>query len=245
MKNIDSSTKHCSKCNKCVWKFDHHCLWLNVCVGGKNYKLFISLVTIASISGISKIVYYLSSFIALKFSELSILVIASTIFAWAIEFIVLFFLLDLLVFHIYLKCKGLTTFQHIKLKREKKKKRAQLFNKPGPVNRDKNTNREKIAIEDSKKMENELKRVEIIEKEFEQKNLEKDEEENLPSDRNKELEFANKTDSNKKIEQSEGNSKITNNIENSPIPTLAEKRTKEEALVENDQNEIDELMPGL
>jgi len=37
---IDSNTKHCSYCNKCVSDFDHHCKWLNTCVGGKNYKLF-------------------------------------------------------------------------------------------------------------------------------------------------------------------------------------------------------------
>ena len=41
---VNEGSKHCRNCNKCVKNFDHHCNWLNNCIGGPNYKQFFSFI---------------------------------------------------------------------------------------------------------------------------------------------------------------------------------------------------------
>ncbi|KAL8518046.1 hypothetical protein ACS0TY_009366 [Phlomoides rotata] len=41
---------HCRVCRRCVLKMDHHCAWVNNCVGQRNYKSFLLLVFYATVS---------------------------------------------------------------------------------------------------------------------------------------------------------------------------------------------------
>jgi hypothetical protein len=41
---VNESAKHCGMCNRCCLDFDHHCNWLNNCVGEHNYNDFYSLI---------------------------------------------------------------------------------------------------------------------------------------------------------------------------------------------------------
>ena len=48
-------SRHCYQCNKCVDRFDHHCPWINNCVGIKNHNAFLAFL----ISIWAKIVFHL------------------------------------------------------------------------------------------------------------------------------------------------------------------------------------------
>lgn len=41
--------RHCNVCGKCVERFDHHCPWINNCIGEKNHSYFYAYIIVLQV----------------------------------------------------------------------------------------------------------------------------------------------------------------------------------------------------
>jgi palmitoyltransferase len=109
---IGPSSKHCSHCNKCVEGFDHHCEWLNNCIGSTNYWLFFQIIVAYSIQACFLIIW-------LSLELTSKLPVRRSWPRWVNLAISVFYgcrltmTLQLVSLHLYLQCKGITTYDFI------------------------------------------------------------------------------------------------------------------------------------
>jgi hypothetical protein len=53
-------THHCSKCGRCVLRMDHHCRWVDNCVGQRNLKIFLIFVLYLGVNCLYTVVCYFS-----------------------------------------------------------------------------------------------------------------------------------------------------------------------------------------
>ena len=101
-------TSHCSMCNRCIENFDHHCPWVNNCVGKRNYKFFFCFLTALAFHTLLTMSLCIYRVVVKPiWSDVPSLVVA------IICFIVIFPILGLLGFHIALIKMGLTTNEQV------------------------------------------------------------------------------------------------------------------------------------
>ena len=42
-------SRHCQACKHCIARYDHHCVWINGCVGLHNYKYFLTFLALHAV----------------------------------------------------------------------------------------------------------------------------------------------------------------------------------------------------
>lgn len=113
---VSQTAKHCARCDRCVEDFDHHCKWLNTCIGKCNYAWFCALLAVTEACQAVQFVFALRLAIHqernAEFGVLLVLITGSGLAILGAS--------HLILLHCWLKYKGITTFEWIRTRRERK-----------------------------------------------------------------------------------------------------------------------------
>ncbi|CAD8186865.1 unnamed protein product [Paramecium octaurelia] len=125
---IPNSSKHCEFCKRCVLRYDHHCPWINNCVGNDNQSLFWLFLLFLFLDFLLLIILGILELAdqnaTLSSNSFTILIILTVI-----ECLFMIPLLNLILTQIRNYYTGLTTYERLILGKPPNKKRESIIQK--------------------------------------------------------------------------------------------------------------------
>ena len=116
-------TSHCAVCDNCTERFDHHCLWLGICIGKRNYKFFYTYLFTLNITALLEIGYSIYLIVSSvkddegkKENFRLLIIICNSIVIFIDLMFEVFFLGKLFILHTYLLFKNATFYEYFKKK---------------------------------------------------------------------------------------------------------------------------------